>query len=70
MCTSIVLNLIVKEYLQDTGSTHGKLDNLKSARKNIRGVKSGEKVEGSTKQKFPPAQHFGADNQETRREKE
>jgi Protein of unknown function (DUF3429) len=35
VCTSIVFNLIVKEYLTDTGSTHGKLDNLKSQRKNI-----------------------------------
>ena len=51
VCTSIVLNLIVKEYLQDTGSTHGKLDNLKIARQNIKGGELGEKVEESAKQK-------------------
>jgi hypothetical protein len=35
VCTSIVFTLIVKEHLRDTGSTHGKLDNLKTARKNV-----------------------------------
>ena len=51
MCTSIVFNLIVKEYLQDTGSTHGKLDNLKTKRENIKGIEFGDKVEESAKQK-------------------
>jgi hypothetical protein len=53
VCTSIIFNLIVKEYLQDTGSTHGKLDNLKVARKNIKETGLDEKVEQSTKQKYP-----------------
>jgi hypothetical protein len=39
--------LIVKEFLQDTGSTHGKLDNLKTARQNIKGSESGEKEESA-----------------------
>jgi hypothetical protein len=51
VCTSIVFNLIVKEYLQDTGSTHGKLDNLKAKRENVKGIEFGEKVEESAKQK-------------------
>jgi len=51
VCTSIVFNLIVKEYLQDTGSTHGKLDNLKTKRENIKGIEFGDKVEESAKQK-------------------
>jgi hypothetical protein len=51
VCTSIVFNLIVKEYLQDSGSTHGKLDNLKMQRKNIKGIEFDEKAEESGKQK-------------------
>jgi len=35
VCTSIVLNLIVKEHLIHTESTHGKLMDLKTARKNV-----------------------------------
>jgi hypothetical protein len=52
VCTSIVFNLIVKEYLQDTGA-HGKLDNLKSQRHNLHGTEFGDKVEESAKQKSP-----------------
>jgi hypothetical protein len=51
VCTSIVFNLIVKEYLQDTGSTHGKLVDLKTARQNIKGIEFGDKAEESAKQK-------------------
>src|ERR1700733_14435642 len=55
VCTSIIFNLIVKEYLQDTGSTHGKLDNLKIQRKNpSKGAEFGEKWEESDKQKYTP----------------
>ena len=52
VCTSIVFNLIVKEHLADTGSTHGKLDNLKVKRENVKGAELGEKVEESAKQKY------------------
>lgn len=38
VCTSIVFNLIVKEYITYTESTHGKLENLKTQRKNTKGV--------------------------------
>jgi hypothetical protein len=50
VCTSIVFNLIVKEYLQDT-NVHGKLDNLKSQRHNLHGAEFADKVEESGKQK-------------------
>jgi len=49
-----VLNLIVKEYLTDTGSTHGKLVDLKTARQNMKGVELADKVEESAKQKYLP----------------
>ena len=52
VCTSIVFNLIAKEYIVDTGSTHGKLDNLKSKRENIHGAEFAEKVDESAKQKY------------------
>src|SRR5271168_4870239 len=59
VCTSIVFNLIVKEYLTDTGSTHGKLDNLKAQRKNIgptgrnpAGTDLPDKLAESEKQKY------------------
>jgi hypothetical protein len=52
VCTSIIFNLIVKEYLQDTGSTHGKLVNLKEQRKNLsKGAELADRVEESEKQK-------------------
>jgi hypothetical protein len=57
VCTSIVFNLIVKEYLQDSGSTHGKLVDLKTARQNIKGIEFGDKAEESAKQKYPPSPH-------------
>jgi len=54
-----VFNLIVKEYLTDTGSTHGKLDNLKAQRKNIgptgrnpAGTDLPDKLAESEKQKY------------------
>ena len=59
VCTSIVFNLIIKEYLQDSGSTHGKLDNLKAKRENVKGIEFGDKVEESAKQKYlPPFFHY------------
>jgi hypothetical protein len=54
VCTSIVFNLIVKEYLQDTTSTHGKLDNLKIRRENLKGAEFADRVEESGKQKYHP----------------
>ena len=61
VCTSIVFNLIVKEYLQDTGSTHGKLVDLKSARQNIKGIEFGDKVEESAKHKYVPTLSLTSD---------